>query len=194
MVDALRFRCTQCGNCCKALRVAVTALDVQRLANATGKPALELVEWLAPDAVDMSGDPQSFVSLAEGRRLMVLAHVGGACLLLAGDNRCLAYDARPRDCQAYPFDVERAPDASGKRRLTLLTLEGCDSASDGAQDRASIELTDDARFAELTQYEALVARWNRLAWHRRRLGKPVGSAAAFLDFALTPADAARAQT
>jgi Fe-S-cluster containining protein len=35
-VSPLTFRCTGCGNCCRTLRVAVTALDVGRLAQATG--------------------------------------------------------------------------------------------------------------------------------------------------------------
>ena len=62
-MDALSFRCTGCGNCCRNLRVALTALDVKRLAAATGKATPTLVEWLAPDTVDMSGEPGSFGAL-----------------------------------------------------------------------------------------------------------------------------------
>jgi Fe-S-cluster containining protein len=154
------------------------------LARATGSAPDQLVEWLAPDAVDMSGEPQSFVELSSGRRLMVLAQRGGGCSLLAADDSCLAYSARPRDCQAYPFDVERSADASGKRRLSLLPLRDCRYAEDGVGDRASLESTDDARFRELVSYQHLVARWNRQAFHRRRLGKAVGAGSAFLAFAL----------
>jgi Fe-S-cluster containining protein len=154
------------------------------LARATGIAPDQLVEWLAPDAVDMSGEPQSFVELSSGRRLMVLAQRSGACSLLATDDSCTAYSARPRDCQAYPFDLERSPDQSGKRRLGLLPLQDCRYADDGIGDRASLESTDDARFRELIRYQELVARWNRQAFHRRRLGKPVGQSSAFLAFAL----------
>lgn len=184
MVDALSFRCTACGNCCRALRVALTARDLQRLTEATGRSHDELVEWLAPEAVDMTGEPQSFVELPSGRRLMVLAQRRGACALLAADDRCSAYSARPRDCQAYPFDFERAPDASGKRRLALLPLHDCAYAEDGAQDPSALERTDDARHRELERYHELVAHWNRQAFHRRRLGKAGGTVAAFLAFAL----------
>jgi Fe-S-cluster containining protein len=184
VVDALSFRCTACGNCCRALRVALTALDLRRLTEATGQSHEELVEWLAPDAVDMAGEPQSFVELSSGRRLMVLAQRGGACALLAADERCSAYAARPRDCQAYPFDFERAPGVSGKRRLALLPLHDCAYADDGAQDPSTLERIDDARQRELERYQELVAHWNRQAFHRRRLGKPVGAASAFLAFAL----------
>ena len=105
-MDPLAFRCTGCGNCCRNLRVALTAADLSRLSAATGQPATALVEWLAPEAVDMTGEPSSFVELGEGRRLMVLAQQAGACVLLGPDDRCRAYDARPLDCRAFPFDFE----------------------------------------------------------------------------------------
>ena len=185
-MSALDFRCTGCGNCCRALRVAVTALDVARLASATGKPAAALVAWLAPDAVDMTGEPQSFVELSEGRRLMVLAQRDGACLLLDTADRCAAYAARPRDCRAFPFDFERAADGP---RLQLLPLVGCDHAHDGVNDRAMLEAEDAERWRELEAYQGVIARWNRRVFHRRRLGKPSGNADSFLAFALTEADA-----
>jgi Fe-S-cluster containining protein len=166
--------------------VAVTALDVRRLISATGKAASELVAWLAPDLVDMTGEPQSFVELSEGRRLMVLAQQNDACLLLGPGDRCTAYAARPRDCRAFPFDFE--PSAGG-RRLKLLPLIGCDHEQDGDNDLASLEAEDAARWRELQVHQSIIARWNRRVFHRRRLGKRAGSAQAFLDFALTASDA-----
>jgi Fe-S-cluster containining protein len=188
--SALSFRCTSCGNCCRALRVAITALDVRRLANASGRRAQELVAWLSPDAVDMSGEPESFVELSEGRRLMVLRQDDGACSLLGPDERCRVYAARPRDCRAFPFDFEPAvaEPAAGARRLQLLPLAGCDYADDGVNDPARLETEDAARWQELRGYQQLVARWNRRAFHRRRLHKSVGTATAFLEFALRDAD------
>jgi Fe-S-cluster containining protein len=183
VLDPLRFRCTACGNCCRNLRVAVTALDVQRLALATGRPALTLIEWLAPDAVDMSGEPESFVELAQGRRLMVLAQADGACKLLSSDDSCSAYAARPRDCQAYPFDVERPASVSGKRHLALLPLDACEYAEDGENDARELAAIDELRFEELARYQARVVLWNRLVWHQRRLGKPLGVVSEFLRFA-----------
>jgi Fe-S-cluster containining protein len=183
-VSPLTFRCTSCGNCCRSLRVAVTSFDVARLQTATRQPPTELVAWLAPDAVDMTGEPQSFVELDAGRRLMVLAQHGDACRLLGADNRCSAYAARPRDCRAFPFDFVPAPGYPPGRRLTLLPLSSCDYGSDGQSDATLLEAEDRARWDELQTYQALVARWNRRAWHRRRLHQGVGSALQFLDFAL----------
>jgi Fe-S-cluster containining protein len=181
-MDPLSFRCTGCGNCCRTLRVAVTASDVTRLAAATGKPPSELVDWLAPDDVDMSGEPGSLVELAEGRRLMVLSHANAACRLLGADNRCVAYAARPLDCRAFPFDFVR-PHREAVR-LTLLPINDCDYARDGQQDASAIAAVDAQRWHELARYQSRVHQWNRLAKHRRRLGHRVGCAAQFLDFAL----------
>jgi Fe-S-cluster containining protein len=183
-VSPLDFRCTACGNCCRNLRVAVTIDDVARLAAATGAAPSKLVAWLKPDAVDMTGEPESFVELSEGRRLMVLRQSEGACELLAADNRCGAYGARPRDCRAFPFDFIEPSLDPGPRRLVLLPLDGCEYAVDGHNDATTLEAEDRARWSELDDYQSLVARWNRRARHRRRLHYPIGDAASFLAFAL----------
>jgi hypothetical protein len=133
----------------------------------------------------MIGEPGSFVELSEGRRLMVLRQEAGACRLLLGDNSCSAYAARPRDCRAFPFDFERAP----ARRLSLLPLAGCEYADDGQNDVALLEAEDRERWRELARYQALVAGWNRRAWHRRRLHKAIGGAEQFLAHVLVRLEA-----
>jgi Fe-S-cluster containining protein len=184
--EALEFRCTSCGECCRRHRAAVTSFDVSRLVDATGRTARELVDWLAPDEVDMTGEPESFVELSEGRRLLVLARSADGCSLLGADNLCSVYAARPLDCRAFPFDfdpIER--EGLTVRRLKLLPLSHCDYARDGQQNLAQIAAEDAIRWQELTRYQALVAHWNRLAHHRRRLHHRLGTAADFLTFALS---------
>lgn len=135
----------------------------------------------------MTGEPESFVELAEGRRLMVLAQQAGACSLLGADNLCRQYAARPQDCRAFPFDFEPSADAGAPRRLTLLPLlspERCEYAEDGQQDARVLEAIDGVRWQELRDYQALVARWNRRARHRKRLHKAVGNAQRFLGYAM----------
>lgn len=186
-VTPLNFRCTACGNCCRKLRVAVTGLDVARLAAATGSPPSALVTWLAPDAVDMTGEPESFVELAEGRRLLVLAQRNGACQQLDIDNRCRAYGSRPRDCRSFPFDFVSEPATPRNvRRLVLMPLSDCEYATDGHNDEAALDADDRTRWSELRDYQAIVARWNRRAWHRRRLHHTVGQASEFLALACAP--------
>jgi Fe-S-cluster containining protein len=177
----LGFRCTECGACCKSLRVAVTHHDLRRLVHATGKAAAELVAWLAPDEVDMTGEPETFVELVGGRRLMVLAQRDGACTLLGADNRCQAYAARPRDCELFPFDPELAADGA-LQRLELLAFPACEATSDGANDARELAAAHVRRERELTEYRQRVRVWNQLALRRRRFGHPVGGSARFFAF------------
>jgi Fe-S-cluster containining protein len=179
--EHLGFRCTGCGDCCRSLRVAITHHDLRRLSQGLGRPAAALVDWLAPDAVDMTGEPGSFVRLASGRRLMVLAHAGGACGLLQPDQRCSAYALRPLDCRLFPFDFER--DEQGHPlRLSRLEFDGCGDEQGAAADLAELEADDTRRWRELADYQERLQRWNRLAQHRLRFRQPLGDAARFLEF------------
>lgn len=188
--DALAFRCTGCGNCCRDLHVALTGADLLRLVAATGRPGADLVAFLAPDDVDMSGEPDGFVELREGRRLMVLRRENDACHLLGADQRCTAYDARPRDCAAFPFEIEApAPDAAGAlapqvRRLELLRPERCEAAFDGQNDPRTVAATDALREEELRAYRGQVATYNRQVARRRRFGHSIRDAQGFVDFLL----------
>ena len=178
--DALRFRCTACGECCRRLRAAVTDRDLERLVRVTQKSAAELVEWLAPDTVDMTGEPESFVELAEGRRLMALKQRDGACVFLDADGRCSVHAARPLDCRQYPFDVIGAKTA---REIRLLPLaDWCAFEKDGDNPRGEVLEADRSRWSELRAYQARLAAWNRLARHRRRLGHRPRDAREFLEF------------
>jgi Fe-S-cluster containining protein len=179
---ALAFRCTGCGACCKTLRVAVTHHDVSRLMRATGRPASELVAWLGPDEVDMTGEPETFVELGAGRRLLVLAQRNGACTLLGPDARCGAYDARPRDCELFPFAPELGGDGA-LASLELLPFSACEAAFDGDNAARELAAAHARREHELSEYRERVHAWNRLARRRRRFRHAVGDGAAFLAFA-----------
>ena len=132
----------------------------------------------------MTGEPDSFIELGVGRRLMVLAQRDGACRLLGSDGLCGSYAARPRDCQAFPFDFGLPPVPANVRRLALLPLEGCELAAGGEQNEVELRATDDARWSELAEYRLVIARWNRRAFHKKRLGRSAGTAREFLALAL----------
>jgi Fe-S-cluster containining protein len=179
--EHLAFHCNGCGACCRELRVSVTHHDLARLSQGLARPAATLVDWLAPDAVDMTDEPGTFVELRAGRRLMVLRHAGGACHLLDADNRCTAYAERPEDCRLFPFDLER--DEHGEMSgLALLPLAGCSEERGPAHELAGIDQDDRRRWRELADYQARVARWNTLARHRRRFRLPLEDEHAFLAF------------
>lgn len=177
----LHFHCTGCGNCCREFRVPVTDSDVRRLAAALPNAELaDLFDWLAPHDVDMSGEPETFVELPTGRHLLVLRQVGGACAHLA-EQRCTVYDARPRSCRLFPWDVNLGR-RGGVRRLALLPgAQVCESTMDG--NLRPEHLAEHKRWerAELTAYVRRVTAWNRLQARRKRLGKPLLGAARFLE-------------
>jgi len=176
----LGFRCTGCGSCCRTLRAAVTHHDVVRLAAATGMPAREFVAWLGPEEVDMTGEPETFVELAAGRRLMVLAQRDGACTFLGTNDLCRVHAARPRDCELWPFDPQL--DAAGALVHLPLLPTACEADLDGANDPNALALAHARRERELAEYRARVAAWNKLAVRRRRFRHAVGGAADFLTF------------
>lgn len=181
--EHLTFRCNGCGDCCRTHRVALTHIDLRRLVALLGEPPGALVAWLPSTAVDLDAESASFVSLSEGPRLMVLAHAARGCRLLGEDDRCSAYAARPRDCQLYPFVLERN-ERRMPVRLSLFDATGCGDVASSPVSLTSLERADAERWAELEVYRSLVARWNRLAGHRRRFGHRAGSARDFLEFLL----------
>lgn len=179
----LRFRCTGCGNCCRDLRVPLTAADVKRLVEATGRPAAEFVAWLPTREVDLIGEPGSLVLLDHegGHVLMTLAQQRGACVFLGGDERCGVYSARPGNCRMYPFAASFGR-RGGIHRLRLLGGTDCADARDGDNDVHALRDADQARWAEHRSYLAQISRWNRAQRHRALLGRRLQGAREFLGF------------
>jgi Fe-S-cluster containining protein len=125
--EHLHFGCNGCGDCCRQHRVALTHHDLARLKRVVTEPVERLVDWLAPAEVDLDAESASFVTLPPGPRLMVLAHAGAGCRFLTSDGRCSVYSARPRDCEMYPFVVERN-EGRPPLRLALFEPEAAASA------------------------------------------------------------------
>jgi|SRR5450432_2844034 len=179
----LSFRCTSCANCCKDLRVPLTAADLRRLVDQTGQMPAEIVEWLPTSEVDLTGEPGSLVVLGQAskRSLMALAQHAAACRFLASDASCGVYEARPASCRLYPFDAAYGR-RGGLRRLRLLGGTACDYARDGHNDVHALRQADEQRWAEHRAYLTQVSAWNRSQVHRQRFGRrPLGSPE-FLSF------------
>ena len=139
------------------------------------------MQWLPPDEVDLEAESPSFVTLPPGPRLMVLGQTSAGCRFLTSDDRCSVYSARPRDCELYPFVLER-DDQRRPLRLTLFEPEGCGDRAPMPKNLSLLANADTKRWAELDDYRTFVARWNRLARHRLRFGHRVGTAEQFLAF------------
>jgi Fe-S-cluster containining protein len=174
-----RFRCTECGECCRRHRVPVTDSDLLRLTRATGKRAPEFVEWLAPANVDMTGEPECFVELRQGRRLLVLAMRDGACQFF--DGRCKVYSARPASCRTFPLEATLGT-SDRVVHLHMLPDAACTGAFDGSPDEPGIAARHRIRTEELAHYAERVAVWNKRQRLRRMLGRLAERDVAFFRF------------
>ncbi len=176
--------CRTCPNCCKVVRVPVTHHDLARLTRHAAQPVETFVEWLSPHEIDMTGEPETFVMLDVGRRLLVLRHDSGGCRLLNGEGLCSQYVARPAACAAYPFALADAIGDDEPRRLFVLPDSPCgDSVTDGGPlARAAVECVE----TELVEYVKLIEAWNRQQKRRRLARHRPQSAAIFFEFLTNP--------
>lgn len=177
----LRFRCTSCGNCCKEPLLPLNDLDVARLAAHTGDSPLKIVSWVTRHQIAMDDEPEAFVRLKQGKRVMVLGHRRGACRYLGEDNRCSVYTARPSGCRVFPFDSTFTRDGRLKR-LQLIQVTECPYDLDGDNRVEQLRSQHERHHAEQQRYYDRVAEWNRLQERARRRGARLGAARAFLEF------------
>lgn len=166
------------------MRVPLTHFDIARMVGATQLLPEELGEWLAPDEVDMAGEPGSFVELNVGRRLLVLSHGDDGCRFLSRDGLCQGYAARPATCAAYPYSIECV---GGANQVVLLSDAPCERA--GAERQLATEgavaqaLAAAARVeSELLSYFGVVEGWNRQQRRRRLVGRAPRSAADYFAY------------
>src|SRR5262245_64037565 len=120
----LKFRCTGCGNCCRDPLLPLTDRDLARIVERTGHSPSELVRFVSRSEIDMDDEPEAFVRLRQGKRVMVLGHRRGACRFLATDGRCNIYAFRPLGCRVFPFDPKFS-ERGALKRLRLIQATEC---------------------------------------------------------------------
>ena len=90
--NGLRFKCTQCGNCCRNHGgysfVNLTEVELRRIPEFLG---LSREQFLERYCVKVPG------------ALWTLRMDQPACPFLAPDNRCAIYPVRPKQCVSWPF-------------------------------------------------------------------------------------------
>ena len=87
----LRFKCTQCGDCCSGSEgyVWVNQAEIDAMASRLG---------MTPD------DFEAAYVKRVGMRRSLTERPGGDCVLLDEKTRkCTAYEDRPRQCRTWPF-------------------------------------------------------------------------------------------
>lgn len=175
----LKFRCTECGNCCSDTLVPITGDDLRRLMKGTGLPASEIADFYLSTDFEDGGDGLQFINMDGGRKALGLRKAFDkendreACKFFK-DNRCSVYEHRPVTCRVWPFTLSF--DESG-RRLTRLRINDalpCPYELDGKNSRAHLAADWNWDDKQDGTWEAEVRAWN--------LKHSAGAPAEFLAF------------
>lgn len=88
--EGLRFACTRCGDCCAGTPgyVWVDDDEITRLADHLG--------------LDLPTFGRTYLRLVQGR-LSLVEKSGHACVFWEAGEGCTVYQARPDQCQTWPF-------------------------------------------------------------------------------------------
>lgn len=89
--NGLRFKCTQCGDCCTGAAgyVWVNKKEIEQLAALLG--------------MEVASFEKSYVRTI-GIRKSLVEYASGDCVFFDTDSRkCNVYHARPRQCRSWPF-------------------------------------------------------------------------------------------
>lgn len=177
----LKFRCTGCGNCCKDPLLPLTDRDVLRITERTGARPETFVRWVDRNGIDMDDEPEAFVRLKEGKRVMIMRQGAGGCHFLGKDDRCSIYSQRPLGCRIFPFDPSY--DKQGQLvRLKLIQATECLYELDGDNDAGTVQRLHGRHDRATTSYHERVATWNQEQSRRKRQGRSVQTARDFLAF------------
>jgi Fe-S-cluster containining protein len=177
----LKFRCTGCGNCCKDPLLPLTDKDVVRITQRTGDAPQDFITWVDRNGIDMDDEPEAFVRLRQGKRVMVMRHQGGGCRYLGKDDRCTIYGSRPLGCRIFPFDPSFGKQGQ-LRRLKLIQATDCQYELDGDNDPGAIQDLHQRHEAATAAYQVRVAEWNKEQQRRTRAGRAAQTAREFLSF------------
>jgi Fe-S-cluster containining protein len=89
--NGLRFKCTQCGDCCTG-DPGYVWVNREEIAALAGELALSVAEF-----------EKRFVRKI-GIRKSLIEYANGDCVFFDGHARkCTVYNARPRQCRTWPF-------------------------------------------------------------------------------------------
>jgi Fe-S-cluster containining protein len=155
--------------------------DLRRIVAKTGESAEQVVRFVSRHEIDMDDEPEAFVRLRQGKRVMILGRARGACRYLDADDRCSIYGFRPLGCRVFPFDPKFSPTGALKR-LRLIQATECRYELDGENRVGPLRELHQRHTDSTAAYHERVAEWNRFQRARLRNGLPAQTSAEYLGY------------
>lgn len=158
--------CSFCdANCCKSYTLTVTAFDILRIMEATGRKAAEFATL--HQARLLAFDPDMTLDMEDDPWVYLLGIKSHPCMFL-DKARCMVHAAAPLSCRRYPFQLD------GK-----LNGRFCPLASQLAFSLKGPDISAGGMEKELALQKKLAREWNKnpgkkadcipflLAWARK---------------------------
>ena len=175
--------CAGCSGCCREPVVALTHLELQRLADYTHLPARNIAKLYKPKDMDIDDgeedEDDDWFEYRRSYRMLGLKKPDGRCIFLGENDRCRVYAERPLTCRLYPRMIifsEDVTEGFEMGEFNSAGVDGCGACAAPAAEPADVqqlyERTRDERFA----YWELVRQWEQEANHRK------ATKAEFLEF------------
>jgi len=162
-VSTVRFRCHNCGHCCRDVVCRPTVRDAVRIAAATGLDPADFLEFRSPE--ELSGvdtwDP-TWIECGDERYIMILRQARDRCCFMRskrGESVCTIYESRPILCRLFPFRLQRTRTGTF-RGFTLHQDCGCPRHRDGLVDTAPLYRLYCEDEENQQDYEAMVTAFN----------------------------------
>ncbi|HSB46876.1 MAG TPA: YkgJ family cysteine cluster protein [Candidatus Bilamarchaeum sp.] len=96
--------CSFCdAKCCKTYTITVTAFDVLRISEKTGRKPEDFA-ILHPLRI-LSYDPDQVLDTTDGCGYYLLGLKSHPCVFLGKDNLCTIHEHAPMSCRRYPYQV-----------------------------------------------------------------------------------------
>ena len=89
--NGLRFRCTQCGDCCTGASGFVW-VNKEEIANLAAKLEMDIGKF-----------EEQYIRLVGIRKSLVELSNGDCIFFDNGTRKCQVYEVRPRQCRTWPF-------------------------------------------------------------------------------------------
>ncbi len=140
--------CSHCkANCCKSYTITVTAFDILRIWEGTGRKPSEFA--VLSQARLLAFDPDTTLDVSDDGWVYLLGIRSHPCFFLGAD-RCTVHDCAPMSCRRYPFQLD------GK-----LNTRFCPLSAQLMFRFKGPDIKTDKMVQELELHKSIVKEWNK---------------------------------